>query len=74
MRIARFMDGTGCRLEVIRGDLFVAREGETYLFEMPDGTLKLGRVGAEDEEPFVERFPRFAAVFDRDAGVITLAL
>ncbi len=72
MRVARFSDGTGCRLERVDGDRFDVHDGETLLFEFPDGRLKTGAVGAEGAEPFLEHFPSFFAVYDSESRIVSL--
>lgn len=72
MRVARFSDGTGCRLQRVDGDHFDARDGEMLLFEFPDGRLKTGAIGADGAEPFLEHFPIFAAVYDSESRIVSL--
>jgi len=45
---ATFNDGSSCRLRVVHGDPFEPREGERFLFEFPEGTLKEGTVHLGD--------------------------
>jgi hypothetical protein len=42
MVTAKFRDGSECLIEAVPGDGFEPHEGERYLFEFPEGTLKEG--------------------------------
>ena len=72
MRIATFDDGTECRLARVHGHRFEPREGETFLFEFPDGSLEKGTVSIAWAVPFTDHLPAFTGVFDRRSKVVSL--
>ena len=72
MMTARFSDGSACRLEAVRGDGFEPREGDTYLFEFPEGALKEGTIHfGHSPEVYCWAVPR-TGVFDRRSKVVAL--
>ena len=72
MKVVRFGDGTTCRLGVVHGDRFEPREGETFLFEFPDGRLKEGTVNAPVTVWSDARVPVRSGVYDCKSRVVSL--
>lgn len=72
MMTATFSDGTACRLDVIHGDRFEPRDGETFLFEFPEGTLKEGAIHFESPPEACWDRPPFRGIYDRDAKTVAL--
>lgn len=74
MRIVTFDDGTSCRIARVRGDHFEPCEGEPFLFEFPEGSLKQGAVSAEGAAWFLEHLPLHDCVFDAQSRIVSLEI
>ena len=72
MMTAQFNDGTACRLEAVHGDRFEPCDGERYLFEFPEGTLKEGTIHfGHPREACCDNHPRHA-VYDRRTRIVAV--
>ena len=72
MIIATFKDGTVCCLDKVHGEGFDPKDGEIFLFEFLDGSLKEGAVHTEAPSKVTEAGPVYNAIFDRETRTVSI--
>ena len=72
MRVVSFDDGTSCSIGAVHGDGFEPHEGDQFLFEFPDGDVRVGTVRFGVSVGIPEEIPAYNAIFDRHTRIMTL--
>ena len=72
MLTATFNDGSQLRFEVVHGDGFEPHEGDTVLFEFPDGALREGVVRLQAARSGHGDASLLRGIYDRGAKVVAL--